>query len=385
MKTTIWISVAGLALAAPLLAQTDLDTIGQLRQLQIIPLGAGVSAIPTAGEVAPIGGKPYSAIGRTVTYSPDGAHVDRSDSTRVYRDEQGRTRREMNDGRNLSIIDPVAGVGYNLQTESKTAVKRTLAAPRPVNWSLPPNTAPINLKIMNQSVRTMFETVAKMGGINLLWDPEMVAPLRNQFTVDLSNVTLEQALDNIASITKSYWKPAGAAAIFVTNDTPQKREAFPGTSQTPAPKMSLLEAAREQAQRMSSGGRGGRGGPLNATVDDLGTQIVNGISAQGVRTTSVIPTGTFGNDHDIKTVTERWVSEELHVLVKSVYTDSRSGATMYDLINISQAPPDPSLFQVPAGYTMQEGGRGGRGGVVAPVQEGGRGGRGGVVAPVKQF
>jgi hypothetical protein len=74
-------------------------------------------------------------------------------------------------------------------------------------------------------------------------------------------------------------------------------------------------------------------------------------------------------------VTERWVSEDLHVLVRSVYTDSRTGSTVYDLINISQAPPDPSLFQVPAGYTVQEGGgRGGRG-VSAPTAQPGRGGR----------
>jgi hypothetical protein len=99
--------------------------------------------------------------------------------------------------------------------------------------------------------------------------------------------------------------------------------------------------------------------------------MVNGVSAQGVRTTSIIPTGTFGNDHDIKTVTERWVSSDLHVLVKSVYTDSRAGATTYDLINITQAQPDSSLFQVPNGYTLQEAGRGGRG-MMAPPPVGGR-------------
>jgi hypothetical protein len=125
---------------------------------------------------------------------------------------------------------------------------------------------------------------------------------------------------------------------------------------------------------MSNGGRGGNTS-AKVTVDDLGKQTVNGVLAQGVRTTSVIPSGTFGNDHDLKTVTERWVSEDLHVLVKSVYTDSRTGSTVYDLLNISQAPPDPSLFQVPAGYTVQDGGgRGGRGAAAGPVP-GGRGGR----------
>jgi hypothetical protein len=370
MKTTIWISVAALALAGSLLAQSDLNPYaGTLRQIIVQPIGSTESAIPVAGEVAPIAGKPYSAIGRTIEYSPDGIHVDRSDSTRVYRDDLGRTRREMNGGKNITIVDPVAGLGYNLQTENKTATKRTLAAARP---QLRPLNAPISLKMMGQTDRVLFETVGKLAGINVLWDPDMAAPVKNQFSIDLQNATLEQVLDSVGAVTKSYWTALGPNSIFVTNDVPNKR---PDPAMIPnlpkALQLSLYEAAQEQAKRMSGGGRGGRGNAANVTVDDLGTQMVNGVSAQGVRTTSIIPTGTFGNDHDIKTVTERWVSSDLHVLVKSVYTDSRAGATTYDLINITQAQPDSSLFQVPNGYTLQEAGRGGRG-MMAPPPVGGR-------------
>jgi hypothetical protein len=376
MKTMTWIWLAALAFATSLLGQTDLDLITQLRQIQILPPGATVSAIPVAGEVAPISGKPYSAISRTVEYSPDGKHVDRSDSNHVYRDEFGRTRRETNGGNVISIVDAVAGMAYTLRTETKTAMTRALAPARPLNANLQPaNTAPISLRITNQTAKVLFETVAKMGGINVLWDPEITPPARNQFNIDLANVTLEQALNSVAAMTKSYWKPLNSNTIFITDDNPIKRAAaaaMQSEAVPAAPQMSLVEAAKEQARRMSAGGRGGNGNAANITVDDLGTQIVNGVTAQGVRSTSIIPTGTFGNDHDLKTVTERWVSEDLHVLVKSVYTDSRTGSTVYDLLNISLAPPPPSLFQVPNGYTVQEGGgRGGRGGAM-PVPTGGR-------------
>jgi hypothetical protein len=336
-------------LAVPLFGQGILDASGQQRQIRVIPLGSAVSAIPAAGEVAAISGKPYSAIARTVEYSPDGKHVDRSESNRVFRDEQGRTRREANGGKTFLIFDPVVGLSYNLETETKTAMTRSVAAARPLLH--PANAGPIHLKL-NQTCKGLYETVARIGGFNVLWDPEITPPVKNQFNIELSSATLEEALNYIAAMTRSYWRPIDAGTIFVTDDTPVKRAAA-SPMPSAAPRMSIVEAAREQAKSMPA---------ANIRVDDLGTQVVNGVTAQGVRTTSVIPTGTFGNDHDIKTVTERWVSEDLHVLVKSVYTDSRTGSTVYDLVNISLAPPDASLFQLPGGYTVQEGGRGARGG-----------------------
>jgi hypothetical protein len=265
----------------------------------------------------------------------------------------------------------VSGVTYALQTETRTALKRS-GPSRPALQ--PANADPINFRMVNQTARTMFETAARLGGLNVIWDPETNWP-GGQFTIDLKNAKLEEALNALAVTTRTYWRPIGPNTIFVTDDP---------TKSAPA-QMSLVEAAREQATRAMAGARarareqGGAAAP-NVIVDDLGSQVVNGVIAKGVRTTSVIPTGAVGNDHEIKTATERWVSDDLHALVRSVYTDSRAGSTVYDLINIIQAPPDPSLFQVPAGYTVQEGGgaRGGRGGgsPATPVP-GGRGGRGG--------
>lgn len=367
MKATISIAALTFVAATCSFCQDDLNGyVAQIRQSYVSIMGAPISAIPLPGEVSSISGKPYSAVARTVEYSPDGVHVDRSESNHVYRDDQGRTRRETGNGRIVSILDPVTGTAYSLQTEFRIATRRKTAFPRPSGAGLqPPITAPIRLKILNQSVKVLYETVAKFIGVNVLWDPEITPPAKNQFTVEFNNAAPEQALNQIASATKTYWGALNATTILVTDDTPVKRAA----AAQPPPEMSLVEAAREQAKHMSAGGRGSTSVAANVTVDDLGTQVVNGITAQGVRTTSVIPTGTFGNDHEIKTITERWVSRDLHVLVKSVYTDSRTGSTVYDLLNIVQAPPDPALFQMPAGYTVEEagGGRGGRGGRGSPV------------------
>jgi hypothetical protein len=87
-------------------------------------------------------------------------------------------------------------------------------------------------------------------------------------------------------------------------------------------------------------------------TEDLQPQVVNGIRAKGSRVTMTVPKGTFGNDRDVNVVNERWYSDDLQVLLKSSNSDPRFGVTTYELTNIMQAPPDPSLFQVPADYTL---------------------------------
>lgn len=86
--------------------------------------------------------------------------------------------------------------------------------------------------------------------------------------------------------------------------------------------------------------------------EDLGTQNVNGVLAKGTRSTITIPVGQIGNDHALQVVNERWYSDELGMLVKSSNSDPRFGTTTYELTNISRAAPDPSLFQIPADYSV---------------------------------
>lgn len=85
-------------------------------------------------------------------------------------------------------------------------------------------------------------------------------------------------------------------------------------------------------------------------TEDLGTQIVNGVPAQGTRSTITIPVGQIGNDREIKVVSERWFSNDLQMLIKSSNNDPRFGETTYQLTNIVQGAQDPSLFQIPADF-----------------------------------
>jgi hypothetical protein len=91
----------------------------------------------------------------------------------------------------------------------------------------------------------------------------------------------------------------------------------------------------------------------SATREDLGEQLIEGVMATGTRTTTVIPAGAIGNEQPIRIVSEEWYCKDLGILVLTKYSDPRSGETTYRVTNIDRAEPDPSLFQVPADYTMQ--------------------------------
>jgi len=104
-----------------------------------------------------------------------------------------------------------------------------------------------------------------------------------------------------------------------------------------------------------------RGPEPNTKSEELGSQVMEGVSVQGKRVTRTIPAGDIGNDRALEIVTETWFSPELQVVVMSRTTDPRSGDSVYKLTNVSRAEPDRSLFEVPADYQIREEGRGGAG------------------------
>ena len=98
-----------------------------------------------------------------------------------------------------------------------------------------------------------------------------------------------------------------------------------------------------------------RNDAANTTTEDLGSQTMEGVLVNGTRTTRTIPTGQIGNDAPIKIVTEVWTSPDLKTVVYSKRSDPRMGEQTFQLKNIVRAEPDPSLFSVPAGFTITDG------------------------------
>lgn len=94
--------------------------------------------------------------------------------------------------------------------------------------------------------------------------------------------------------------------------------------------------------------------PQDVRSEKLGSKEIEGVAAEGSRTTMTIPAGAIGNVRAIEITSERWYSPELRVVVYSRRSDPRFGDTTYRLTNIIRAEPDPALFQVPPDYKTEE-------------------------------
>lgn len=91
----------------------------------------------------------------------------------------------------------------------------------------------------------------------------------------------------------------------------------------------------------------------NVKTESLGKQTIEGVVADGTRTTMTIAAGAIGNEQPIQVVTERWYSQELQTVILSKRTDPRSGEIATRVANISRAEPSRTLFEVPADYKVQ--------------------------------
>ena len=95
--------------------------------------------------------------------------------------------------------------------------------------------------------------------------------------------------------------------------------------------------------------------PAEAKTEDLGSQMIEGVLAAGVRTTRTISAGQIGNEKPLNIVTEVWTSPELKTVVYSKRSDPRMGEQIFRLTSIVRAEPDPALFTVPANFKIVDG------------------------------
>ena len=122
--------IAGLVMAGSLLAQQPVGPRGRGQMGMGGPGGQGRGG---ASPVATVVGAPYSAVEVKTSQQvlAAGNTIQREEKTNVFRDAQGRVRRETTstgpDGQpqtHVTISDPVAGVVYELDAENKVAFSR---------------------------------------------------------------------------------------------------------------------------------------------------------------------------------------------------------------------------------------------------------------------
>jgi hypothetical protein len=243
---------------------------------------------------APITGNPFSGSEQrhSLQVLSDGSRIEQTESTKIARDSQGRTRTETVPQNNdlpamVTIQDPVAGVTWLLDPVHKIASK------------LPMPSVQLAKKVSSGGAPGGFSTGA---------------------AVRLQTEDAPGAAGQV--VVRAITGAGGGADVGLGVET-KMRKLDSTSSATPV-------------------------------QEDLGTQTINGVVAKGTRSTITIPAGQIGNDRALQVVNERWYSDDLAMLVKSSNSDPRFGTTDFELTNISRAAPDPSLFQVPSDYSVSE-------------------------------
>jgi hypothetical protein len=308
---------AALLLSAPVFAQDEMARRQAVEVAARVPFEKAMKGAPYSAEV----------IVESSQTLADGNRINRKTTGRVYRDSEGRTRREdevavrsLTTAGNsvgfvpgvrttISIVDPVAGFSYSLDPERKIAWRTTVGGANAIMG-----------KVEAAEERATEERKVMV---------EKLAAERK--------ARAEGALDEQSAKAAPPTPAAGAGG--------GARGGGGGGAR----------GGGEGVIMARGGGAGGRGrGYAMAPDTPLEHKTIEGVAVEGRKTTTVIPAGQVGNEQPITVTSEEWRSPELGLLVLTKHTDPRSGESIYRLQNISRAEPDQSLFMVPADYTIRE-------------------------------
>jgi hypothetical protein len=116
---------------------------------------------------------------------------------------------------------------------------------------------------------------------------------------------------------------------------------------------SVLIPASTARRRMAEGDNAPA--PPEPQRERLEARMIEGVLAEGTRTTLTIPAGEFDNEQPLTIAHEEWYAPDLHIIVLMKHTDPRFGETTFRLTNITRGEPAPELFQAPQGYRIVNG------------------------------
>jgi hypothetical protein len=249
----------------------------------------------------PVKGAPYSAeaVSESVQVLADGNRIVRRSTSMVYRDSEGRTRHEQT----LRSVGPYAVAGE---------------PPQMIFINDPVENVNYILDARNRTARKMSRPRIEVAGdgadFHIRVESASGEPERR--AVEAERMAVEAAAAGGVRMRRPAAGPVmGASAIRVE----------PG------------EGAMEEAK-----------------TESLGTQMIEGVQAEGNRATVTIPAGKIGNELPILIVSESWYSPELQVRVLTRHSDPRFGEQSYRLTGINRSEPAKSLFEVPSDYTVKE-------------------------------
>jgi len=90
------------------------------------------------------------------------------------------------------------------------------------------------------------------------------------------------------------------------------------------------------------------------TRESIGTDVMDNLNVVGTRETISINPGVVGNSQALVSTREFWYSPDIQVNLLVTRKDPREGTQVIRVVNLSRSEPDPAMFQVPTGFTVQD-------------------------------
>jgi len=265
-------------------------------------------------------GAPYSAdeITESTQVLADGTRIHNSSQASVYRDSEGRMRRDTPEV--ITIFDPVEGVSYILNPKTQTGSKVQVSMTQ-------------NIRVEPGGGTTAWHYTAAAGEVRATTEPQAMAVLKDKMKAEDAAKAGKSVSVIVSDDTFTYSTGVGAGAVATSGTfSTFGGGGMPGL---PVPAMRRLEISKGQ-------------------TDSLGKQAIEGVMSEGSRMTRTIEAGAIGNDRPIQTVSERWYSPELQTTMMTKNSDPRSGDQTFRLSNVRRGEPGAYLFQPPAGYQIND-------------------------------
>ncbi len=304
-------------------------------------------------------GAPFSAdiFSETIQTLANGTLITQRFTGRIYRDSQGRARTERafqmggisETKHTIAIFDPIAGVNYTLDPETRIAHKADSSVkvipPRPslssTHVSLNASVNAIRGVTPGEALRKVTPTypmtarAARVSGLTQV----LVLISETGDVIEAYAVSGHPLLRGPAVKAARQWKfdPTKQSGRTVKVRGLLNFD-FTLIKEEPTPDQLANSAAK-----------------YTVNTEQLRKRIVEGVECEGERKVITLAAGAIGNDHPIETVSETWYSAELRMIILSKRSDPRFGESTYRITNISRAEPETALFQVPPDYAVKEG------------------------------
>ena len=139
-------------------------------------------------------------------------------------------------------------------------------------------------------------------------------------------------------------------ARFSYTIMPARGTAWRSNLDAPAP--TIGEQAPHVSTRDPAFTQSGQEPGSKTVVENLGARRMQGTLVTGTKTTATIPIGAQDNDRELTVVTESWFSTDLGFALLRKTIDLRTNDSEMRVTSLTRSEPDPTLFQVPAGYTI---------------------------------